>query len=62
MKIGFFVYAMNLRGVANSIFKYAYYNETILKNKSYIFFDKSNTQHQKQVIKKFNQYKHRNSR
>lgn len=53
MKIGFFVYAMNLRGVANSIFKYAYYNETILKNKSYIFFDKSNTQHQKQVIKKF---------
>lgn len=53
MKIGFFVYAMNLRGVANSIFKYAYYNETILKNKSYIFFDKSNTQHQKQVINKF---------
>lgn len=53
MKIGFFVYAMNLRGVANSIFKYAYYNETILKNKSYIFFDKSNIQHEKQVINKF---------
>jgi hypothetical protein len=53
MKIGFFVYAMNLRGVANSIYKYAYYNQTILKNKSYIFFDKLNTQNQKQVIDKF---------
>lgn len=53
MKIGFFVYAMNLRGVANSIYKYAYYNETILKNKSYIFFDKSNSQNEKQVINKF---------
>jgi hypothetical protein len=53
MKIGFFVYAMNLRGVANSIFKYAYYNQTILKNKSYIIYDKSNKLHQKNVIKKF---------
>jgi hypothetical protein len=53
MKIGFFIYAMNLRGVAYSIFKYAYYNETILKNKSYIFFDKSSAQHEKRVINKF---------
>lgn len=53
MKIGFFVYAMNLRGVANSIFKYAYYNQTILKNESYVFFEKSDIRHQRQVINKF---------
>ena len=36
MNIGFFIGEMNLRGVANSSYQYAYYNERLLKNKSLI--------------------------
>ena len=53
MVIAFFVEEMNLRGVANSIFLYAKYNEKILKNKSIIFYNKKNNRHNMDVIKKF---------
>ena len=53
MVIAFFVEEMNLRGVANSIYLYSKYNETILKNKSIIFYNKINDRHHKDVIKKF---------
>jgi hypothetical protein len=53
MKIGFFVQEMNFRGITNSIFEYAYYNETILKNKSYIFFYKLSKSNKNEVITKF---------
>jgi hypothetical protein len=53
MKIGFFVQEMNFRGITNSIFEYAYYNETILKNKSYIFFFKLSKSNKNEVINKF---------
>jgi len=53
MKIGFFVQEMNFRGITNSIFEYARYNETILNNKSYIFFFKLSKSNQNEVINKF---------
>lgn len=53
MKIGFFVQEMNFRGITNSIFEYAYYNETILKNKSYIFFFKFSKSNENEVINEF---------
>ena len=40
MNIGFFIGEMNFRGVANSSYQYAYYNERLLKNKSLIFYNK----------------------
>jgi len=53
MNIAFYVDEMNLRGVANSSFQYAFYNEKILKNKSIIFFNKKNHRNKKKVILKF---------
>lgn len=52
MNIAFFVDPMNYRGIANSSFQYALYNEKILKNKSIIFHNK-NLQNEKTVILKF---------
>ena len=53
MNIAFFIGEMNLRGVANSTYQYSIYNKKILKNKSIIFYDKSNHRNDNQVIKKF---------
>ncbi len=53
MKIAFYIDEMNLRGVSNSTYKYAFYNEKILKNKSLIFYNKKNFRNQKKVISKF---------
>ena len=53
MNIGFFIGEMNLRGVANSSYQYAYYNQTLLKNKSIIFYNKEEKFHKKEVISKF---------
>ena len=53
MKIAFYIDEMNLRGVANSTYKYAFYNEKILKNKSLIFYNKKNHRNLRKVIVKF---------
>ena len=53
MNIAFYLDEMNFRGVANSVFQYSHYNETILKNKSIIFFNKKNKSNEKMVIRKF---------
>ena len=53
MNIGFFIGEMNFRGVANSTYLYSHYNEKILKNKSYIFYDSTNHRNQSEVINKF---------
>ncbi len=53
MNIAFYIDEMNLRGVANSTYQYAFYNEKILKNKSIIFYNKSNFRNKKKVILKF---------
>ena len=44
---------MNLRGVANSTYEYALYNQKLLKNKSIIFFNKKNSRNLKEIINKF---------
>ena len=44
---------MNLRGVSNSTYSYAHYNEKILNNKSVIFFNDGNNRNLKEVINKF---------
>lgn len=53
MNIGFYLDEMNFRGVANSTYNYAFYNQKILKNKSIIFYESVNLNHQKSVINKF---------
>jgi len=53
MKIAFYINEMNYRGVANSTYLYALNNRKILKNNSYIFFNKKNKNNKKDVIKKF---------
>ena len=40
MNIGFYIDEMNLRGVANSTYQFAYQNKINLKNKSIIFYNK----------------------
>ena len=54
MNIAFYVDEMNLRGVANSTYQFAYQNKKILKNKSIIFYNKKNYRNLNNVIKKFN--------
>ena len=53
MKIAFYIDEMNLRGIANSTYQYAFYNEKILKNKSVIFYNKKNYRNKNIVVNKF---------
>jgi len=53
MNIAFFIGEMNYRGVVNSTFQFALKNRINLKNKSIIFYDKTNVLNNKEVIKKF---------
>ena len=53
MNIAFYLDEMNFRGVANSTFLFALNNKKILKNNSYIFYNKNNQSNKKEVIRKF---------
>ena len=53
MNIAFYIDEMNFRGVSNSTYIYAKYNQSILKNKSYIFFNNKNYRNKKKFIKIF---------
>lgn len=53
MNIGFWDNQLCERGTTDSLYNYAYYNESILGNKSYIFYDKTNTNNVDAIIKKF---------
>ena len=53
IKIGFWSNQLGERGTEIAMFDYAYYNQTILKNKSYIFYDKNGTLNNNDVIDKF---------
>ena len=55
MLIGFYLNELNYRGVANSTFKYAYYNEKILKNRSVILYNKKNHRNINDVKKVFSE-------
>lgn len=50
MNIVFYIDEMNLRGLTNSTFSYAYYNQKILKNKSIIFYNKKNYRNMKEAL------------
>lgn len=53
MNIGFWDNALNERGTSASMFDYAYYNQLLLNNKSFIFYDKNNWQNNNEIINKF---------
>ena len=53
MNIGFYIDEMNLRGVANSTYQFAYQNKKNLKNRSIIFYNKKNYRNKNNVIDKF---------
>jgi hypothetical protein len=53
MNIAFWDNSLSERGTSVSLFDYAYYNQTILGNKSYIFYDKNRNDNLKPVIDKF---------
>ena len=56
MNIAFWDNALCERGTTNGLFNYAYYNETILNNKSFIFYDKNHRENKKLVIEKFKKH------
>ena len=53
LKVGFYLRELNFRGIANSIFIYAKSNQTILKNKSIIFYNSSALDNKTEAIKEF---------
>lgn len=53
IKIGFWDNHLGERGTTIALYDYAYYNQTILKNKSYIFYDKNHQNNNQNVIQKF---------
>jgi len=56
MNIAFWDNYLCERGTTVSLFDYAYYNQTLLNNKSFIFYDKNNKGNNSQVIEKFKKY------
>ena len=53
LKVGFYIRELNFRGIANSIFIYAKNNQTILKNKSIIFYNSTALDNKPEAIKEF---------
>lgn len=53
MNIGFWCNQMCERGTEAATFDYAYFNEKLLGNLSYIFYDKNNKNNKEGIIKKF---------
>jgi hypothetical protein len=53
MKIAFWDNQLCERGTTVSLFDYAYYNQTLLNNTSYIFYDKNRSENNAAVINKF---------
>ena len=53
MNIAFYQPHLCLHGTTVSYFDYAYLNQSILKNKSFVFYDKEHHANSDMVIKKF---------
>ena len=53
INIAFWSNQLGERGTEIAMYDYAYYNQTILKNKSYIFYEKNNENNNVDVINKF---------
>ena len=56
MNIAFWDNQLCERGTTVAMYDYAYYNQTILGNKSYIFYDKNNPNNKKEIIEKFKKH------
>ena len=54
--IAFWTNQLCERGTTVASYDYAYYNQTILGNKSYIFYDKNNPYNKKEIIEKFKKH------
>ena len=53
LKVGFYLRELNFRGIANSIYIYAKNNQTILKNKSIIFYNSTALDNRPEAITEF---------
>jgi hypothetical protein len=53
MNIGFWTNQLCIRGVSVAVYDYAYFNQTMLGNKSIIFYEKHNDWNSEESIKKF---------
>lgn len=53
MNIAFWDNSLSERGTTVSLYDYAYYNQVLLKNKSYIFYDKNNQNNNDKVVQNF---------
>ena len=53
LKIGFYLKEVNLRGISNSVYLFAINNQKILKNKSFIFYNKNSSDNEIEAMKKF---------
>ena len=56
MNVAFWDNSLSERGTTTALFDYAYFNQTILKNNSYIFYDKDGTLTKKPILKKFRKH------
>ena len=55
MNIAFWDNQLCERGTTTGLYNYAYYNEKILRNKSYIFYEKNNPNNNNEIIEKIKQ-------
>ena len=53
MNVAFWENQLGERGTTTSLYDYAYNNQTLLGNRSFIFYDKNNPNNQQQIIDKF---------
>lgn len=53
MNVAFWDNQLGERGTTNSLYDYAFYNQSLLGNKSFIFYDKNNPNNRQRVIDKF---------
>ena len=56
MNIAFWDNQLCERGTTVSLYDYAFYNQTLLGNKSYIFYDKNNRENKEDIIQKFKKH------
>ncbi len=56
MNIGFWDNQLCETGTTIALYDYAFYNQTLLGNKSFIFYDKNNRNNKNEIIEKFKKY------
>ena len=56
LRVAFWDNHLNRRGTTTALFDYAYYNQTILNNTSYVFYDRNNKTNNDAVIEKFRKH------